>query len=110
MLLGAEATGVVHHWNSLDQEFKHIQNLADLLAEMPLFHGDFWESTLPQILQTHKKGSSYNILTTIRAELKKYKDHFLVATLAGPTQMSTSQKVWNSSYFTSSIQHLVSSI
>lgn len=79
MVAKAIKAGIVEHSHGLMDEFRDIQSIV----QIPCFHGDLWETTLPAILQGDENGdiSEQVLLQQTLAEMSKFEDHFLVATL-----------------------------
>lgn len=82
MVNKAIKAGIVEHSNGLMDEFRGIHSIC----EIPCFHGDLWETTLPAILQGHENGiiSEHDLLQQTFEEMDKFEDHFMVATLKAP--------------------------
>jgi len=79
MIKKAQEQGIVEIAGTLTHEFKGIQSIRDI----PCFHGDLWETTLPAILQgcEHTNITPDDLLKQTMEEMNKFEDHFMVATL-----------------------------
>eukprot|EP00658_Telonema_sp_P-2_P056028 TRINITY_DN44526_c0_g1_i1.p1 TRINITY_DN44526_c0_g1~~TRINITY_DN44526_c0_g1_i1.p1 ORF type:complete len:354 (-),score=37.87 TRINITY_DN44526_c0_g1_i1:315-1376(-) len=81
MVTKAQEAGIVLQSNGLMEEFRDIRSVC----EIPCFHGDLWETTLPQILQRSDPSiSEQELLRLTLEEMNKFEDHFMVATLGCP--------------------------
>jgi len=96
MLDKAQAKGIVQQYGSMHETFGHIKSLA----EIPLFHGDQWEMTVPSLLGIELEDPSYDpkkvpieklvrmdskdVVQKAQQEMQHLKRHFLVVVLADP--------------------------
>jgi len=96
MLEKAVAKGIVASYGSMHETFKDIKSLA----EIPLFHGDQWEMTVPSLLGIDSDDPLYDpkkvpvdklvrmdskdVVQKAQQEMHHLKRHFLVVVLADP--------------------------
>ncbi|KAL3910201.1 MAG: hypothetical protein SGPRY_009144, partial [Prymnesium sp.] len=96
MLDKAVNKGIVQSYGSMHETFGHIKSLA----EIPLFHGDQWETTVPSLLGIDAEDPSYDpkkvpieklvhmdskeVVQKAQQEMQHLKRHFLVVVLADP--------------------------
>jgi len=92
MLDKAKAKGVVESYGTMHELFGHIKSLA----ELPLFHGDQWEITVPSLLgldaedydtkpdRNKTRMDSREVVQKAMQEMQHLKRHFLVVVLRDP--------------------------
>mmetsp|Transcript_34368 Transcript_34368/g.107801 ORF Transcript_34368/g.107801 Transcript_34368/m.107801 type:complete len:696 (+) Transcript_34368:3-2090(+) len=93
MLDKAKAKNVVEHYGTMHDMFNGLKSLA----EIPLFHGDQWEITVPSLLglddeeyvsapKSNKlvRMDSKDVVQKAQQEMQHLKRHFLVAVLRDP--------------------------